>query len=121
MIGEPVACMCSSDLEPTLIQWHRKNKFTPLCSEAVVTTNYGLFEGSSTIIITASSDDRGTEYKCITTTPYGNEEKTLQIYAECMYLPVCCNSYIRDRFRGARLVLYELPPPFFFRISLFFH
>ncbi len=86
IIGQPVSCTCSSDLEPTLIQWYKKNQSTPFCSETVARNLWrSYYNGSSTIIITASSDDHGTELKCTTTTPYGSEEKILQMNVECMY------------------------------------
>ncbi len=86
IIGQPVSCTCSSDLEPTLFQWYKKNQSTPFCSETVVRNLWrSNYNGSSTITITVSSDDHGTELKCTTTTPYGNEEKILQMNVECMY------------------------------------
>ena len=81
IVGQTVNCICSSDLEPTLIEWYKGNQSSSPCLQSAI-RNRRSHSGSSSLIITPTTDDHREIFKCKTTTPYGSQYTSIQMQIE---------------------------------------
>ena len=82
IVGQPVNCVCSSDLEPTLIEWSKGNQSSSSCLQKVV--RYRSHTGSSSLVVIPHTDDHEEVFKCVTTTPYGTQNTSILVQVEGM-------------------------------------
>ena len=83
IVGENVSCNCSSDLEPTSISWFKGNQDRQICLQTInQTTLSASFFGSSEAVVKVGTEDHGLSYRCVSDTPYGTQEKSVQVQVE---------------------------------------
>ena len=90
IIGDTVRCNCSSDLEPTSISWFKGDQDTPFCLPTIYrnSSSPSLFSVSEALIKVAI-EDHGLSYRCVSDTPYGTQEKSVEVLVEGTLLCMC--------------------------------
>ncbi len=80
-IGSTVNCTCTSDLYPTSVHWYKGNDSLSICSQNV-SSNRRTNVGSASTIVIPSTDDHGRTLTCITDTPYGSQQASIDMEVE---------------------------------------
>ena len=75
VIGQSVTFRCTSDLDPTGIDWYR--------SDTLVATSNSQIE---TTLNPVSTNDEGMEYKCKARSPYGTQERSFILHTRGIYI-----------------------------------
>ena len=76
IVGQAVNCTCSSDLQPTSIEWYKQDQSLPFCSQNI--TRYSRsFNGVSSVIIIPGTDDYRNLLTCVTNTLYGSQNESV--------------------------------------------
>ena len=83
IVGDTIRCTCSSDLKPTSISWFKGDQDTPFCLQTIYhNSSSPLLYGLSEALISVGIEDHGLSYRCVSDTPYGTQEKSVEVLVE---------------------------------------